>query len=106
MVAPLISSFNLAGVPAGGTIAVIVALVVCGVFALAKGDFMTASPNERRNRAVAATAIVGIVVGGLLIVGASYLGANRNEKSIGPPTSSSVHTGTRSETTGSGNNSR
>jgi hypothetical protein len=47
-----------------------------------------------------------VVVGGLLIVGGVYLGANPNNKRAGAPISSSAHMGTGTETTGSGNNSR
>ena len=63
------------------------------------------TPKDPRNPVIAATAFVGIVVGGLLIVGAVYFGANPNSKSFKPPISSTANTGTGSETTGSGNNS-
>jgi hypothetical protein len=59
--------------------------------------------QDPRNPVIATVAFVGIVVGGLLIVGAVYLGANPNIKSTKPPISSSAHTGMGSETTGSGN---
>jgi hypothetical protein len=61
--------------------------------------------NDPRNRGIAIAAFVGIVVGGLLIVGGVYLGANPNNKRTGPPISSSAHMGTGTETTGSGNSS-
>ena len=64
------------------------------------------TPKDPRNPVIATAAFVGIVVGGLFIVGAVYLGANPNNKSTKPPISSSAHKGTGSETTGSGNSSR
>ena len=45
-------------------------------------------------------------LGGLLIVSAAYLGANPNNKNTQPTISSSAHTGTGAETTGSGNSFR
>ncbi len=64
------------------------------------------TPKDPRNPVIATVAFVGIVVGGLFIVGAIYLGANPNIKTTKPPISSNSHTGTGSETTGSGNSFR
>ena len=64
------------------------------------------APRDARNPVNAAAAFFGIVVGVMFIVGAVYLGANPNYKSVSPPSSSSARTGTGSETTGLGSMSR
>ena len=74
--------------------------------AQSKSGYMTHdTPRDPRDRGMATVAFIGIVVGGLLIVGAAYLGANPNNKSA-QPISSSAHTGAGAETNGSGNSSR
>ena len=68
-----------------------------------KARAVSMTHGSPRNRGIVTASYVGIVVGGLLIVGAVYLGQNPNNKRTSPPISSSAHTGTGSETTGSGN---